>query len=235
MAANPWESMRAGRTENALTAMREQIALLASPSHIMELGVAYLWLGDYSAAFEHFQSANDQNPKRASTYYGMAGVAKWCQDEPDVAIQQWRDGLDCEYSDWAAVTLPLLLYFAALAQPKLILISEVEYLLRCRVEDPRARTWPGPLAHFVVGQIDETTLRRECQAGTAAEAVGRHWRADFYVGALKLGLRDFVGFRSAMEMVADVTWDDFDNHVKIFLHKLWCGELYLARHFAETK
>ena len=70
-------------------------------SSIMELGVAYLWLKDYAAAWHHFHSANHRQPLYAANFYGMAGVAKWCMNEPNDAVSQWAMGIRCKYADAA--------------------------------------------------------------------------------------------------------------------------------------
>ena len=83
-------------------------------SRIMQMGVAYLWLEDYAAAWEHFHAANQRYPKHSAIFHEMAGAAKWCLDEPNDAVNQWLAGLKCAYADSAGgVRCPLLLFTAS--------------------------------------------------------------------------------------------------------------------------
>ena len=49
MSANVWPLLRFGRDDRALLSLRDAYEREPNPSHIMELGVAYLWASDYGA------------------------------------------------------------------------------------------------------------------------------------------------------------------------------------------
>ncbi len=53
-----------------------------SSSHVMELGVAYLWAGKYQEAAKHFEHATQTHRHTSAAFYGMAGAAYWCLDRP---------------------------------------------------------------------------------------------------------------------------------------------------------
>src|SRR5207248_2283306 len=83
MAADPWWALlRAGTNDRALHLLREAYAKESTLSCAMELGVVYLWIGDYEAAWQHFHGFAEAYPNHADSIYGMAGVAKWCLNEP---------------------------------------------------------------------------------------------------------------------------------------------------------
>src|SRR3990172_9873043 len=101
MYLNSWDVMRTGATDQALRQLKEDFAEEPNASCIMELGVAYLWLGNYRSAWEHFYDVTLQFPNSISIFYSMAGVAKWCLSEPEEAVKQWRDGLRADFADAA--------------------------------------------------------------------------------------------------------------------------------------
>lgn len=224
--------MRRGDVESALAQMRGEYAQKLTVSHAMELGVGYLWIGNYQAAWEHFHAFNGANPFRYATTYGMAGVAKWCLGQRIEAVHEWREGLRCQYVDWAGgIKSPLLLFFSATVDTVLVPISEVKDLLAARGNDVAAKNWPGPLGRFVLGRIDEAQLRRESHYKIETVTTVRQWTCDFWVGVIERHNGRADRFLKAMNKVADVSWADFDQSKDLFLSKLWQEELFLARQF----
>lgn len=234
MFVDTWHVMRKGLTNEALDRMRANCSQDASASCINELGVAYLWLHDYQRAWEHFRAANQREPLHAADYYGMAGVAKWCINRPDEAVQQWFDGLACDYADAAGgAKLPLLLFFASAVEPLVLPRSEAERILKGRADDPRVEYWPGPLVEFVLQRIDEGRLRALCfDERYEDETMLHHWSADFYVGVTERTRGNLDKFCQRMQKTGTMSWDDFDACEPLFLSKLWSEEFFLARHEA---
>ena len=199
----------------------------------MDLGVAYLWLGRYQAAFTHFEEFNRKPPRYAITF-GMAGAAKWCLSQPEEAVDQWQAGLKCDFADsgGAGIKIPLLLFFASITRPALFPTARVERLLQERSQEPRAAIWPGPLAKFVLGQHSDDQLRQECERHV--ERYGNdetpYWHSDFYKGVLAAKKGDAAHFSDAMKRAAQLTWADFDNRQAEFYAKVWQEEFFLARH-----
>jgi tetratricopeptide (TPR) repeat protein len=112
----PWQLLRYGDAERGLALLREAYMRQRSSSHIMELGVAYLWTGDYASASAHFRSAIEEFPRHASSFYGMSGVSHWCLGESNAAVADWLTGLKAQYSETAGlgIRLPLLLFSASI-------------------------------------------------------------------------------------------------------------------------
>ena len=125
-----WPALLAGEKEFAIRRMREALERDESPSNTMQLGVAYLWVEDYGAARDHFDDANQRRPKRFDIFYGMAGVARWCLGRGEEAVDQWRTGLTCAYTDVARMGIPLLIFAASVLQPHLIPKADAEKVLR---------------------------------------------------------------------------------------------------------
>jgi lipoprotein NlpI len=231
MYTNWWEIMRQGETEHALTLMRENFAQESGTSEAMELGVGYLWLKDYEAAWEHFNMFNQRYPRHADCTYAMAGAAKWCLNKTKEALKEWEIGDTCDYADAGQFEIPMLLLFASVVQPSVFDKSKAEELLIERTEQAGFTDWPVPIAEFIVGAIDELELRGRCfDERFQDETAFHHWQADFYLGVQKLNQDDESGFRELMRKVGNVTWEDFDQDQDLFLSKMWSPEFFLARH-----
>lgn len=232
---NPWDLLRHGRVEQGLVPLRRAYERKQSPSHIMELGIAYLFAGDYQAGWEHFQSAIKRFPYSMSSFYGMAGAAKWCVDDPDAAVKYWHMGLDAKFADGAGgIQLPLLLWSASVVRLGAFPRDEAETILRKRIETVRAANWPGPLARFALGLLDEKTLGQLATAGSMRDAPPhRKWLARFYgrvfeLGRLNLSLAEF---RESMRPLADTSRPEWHNE-RDFLGLMWTEEFFVARHEA---
>jgi hypothetical protein len=201
----------------------------------MEFGIAHLWLGNYQTAWEHFDRANRDHPKSMSGFYAKAGVAKWCLDESEEAVNQWRIGLECGYADLGRVHLPLLLFIASVIKPQVFSRTEAEAILTARLNDLDVNSWPATLVGFVLGRIDEQQLRTlgpryyNWIPGWPAQF---HWLADFYVGIVDYSHGNAVGFNKAMRKAALISWDEYEPRGGLFLSKLWAEEFFIARHEA---
>ena len=177
-----WGLLRAGEIGDGLGLFAKACAHLGNMSHAMELGVAYLWVGEYDAAWKHFCSFNETYPHHADCTYAMAGAAKWCLNQPAEAVYHWRDGLECQYTDPVRADLPLLLLFASVAGSGVFSTSEAKKLLRSRVDRPPSQNWPLPLVQFVLGRIGEEELRKACSGRVRPRGVistwdcGRAWK-----------------------------------------------------------
>lgn len=225
--------MRCGETDAGLLQMYQRYAAEPSTSHAIEFGIALSWLGKYSEASDHFLSFNTRYPHHASVTYALAGATKWCLEQPDDAIRVWRDGLDCDYSAAGLnVEVPLLLVFAGGMCADKNLTDEMETLLSKRLRISPAKKWPGALADFAIGRIDEDSLRASCINDHPDETSIRNLSADFYIGVIEFNAGDRVAFTKAMQKVAAASWTDFDLDRDAFLSRIWLPEFYLARHYA---
>ena len=217
--------------------MREDYARERTPSHIMRLGIAYLWTGKCEAAWEHFQHAIKTFPLDISSFYGMAGVAKWCMDEPVIATEQWVAGLHSGYADGGVGThLPLLLLCASILRPGIYARREAEQILAQKIEDARVKYWPGPLAMFVLNLINESTLEeRSLQGKDQKTPPSAKWLIAFYKRVLELerGDLNLETFKGLMQRMADTSGPEWSNE-RTFLYLLWNEEFFIARHEASA-
>ena len=236
-----WDLLRNESLERGLSQLREAYARKPNASHIMELGVAYLWAGDFRTAANHFQQALKNHPHTTSGFYGMAGVARWCLDEPNVAVEQWHTGLGAQYADTAGagIHLPLLLYVASVLKPEVFFREKAEQILATKVEDPRVNSWPGPLAQLVLGMVNDTTLAEHCIGNTGRNQRGflphRKRLVEFYkaITEFSRGKMDLSGLKEVMRRTADTTQAEWTNE-NAFLSLLWSEEFFIARHEASV-
>lgn len=235
MAVDPWQLVRRGAVDQALKQIRQAYTREPDSSHIMELGVALLWVKDYPSALKHFNAANRERPRGVDGFYGMAGTAQWCLGRPDKAVAEWREGLACEFVDMAGgVELPLLLYHASVMEPSAFPRAEAMQLLEARAKDGRASIWPGPVAAYLLDWINENDLRRECEGDDDSDTAIQNWMAGFYLAVCDRDRGDDSRFAELMQGTSTTTDEDFDPKTPDFLTKLWHYELFLARHYVES-
>lgn len=231
---NPWDHLRQKSAEPGLAILRERYKREPSGSHIVELGVAYLWVGDYQEAEQHFRYAIKTHPTPGDIFYGMAGAAKWCTDEPGAAVRHWHAGLDSPYAvGGVGIHLPLLLFLASILRPGVYPQEDAARVLLKRIEDPRVKYWPGPLAKFVLGLGDEKTLSGLCTGANELDTLHRKWLAQFYKAVLECdrGTLTPTEFKTRMQETADTSrseWSEEGN----FLSLLWSEEFFIARYEA---
>lgn len=232
---SPWQSLRSGNVKHGLDLMREGYRGDPSASHIMQLGVGYLWVQDYLAAREHFQEAVERYPRSMSSFYGMAGVAHWCIDEPAAAVKCWQLGLNAEYADAAGgIHLPLLLFVASILKPASSSRNEAEQLLKKKTRDPRVKNWPGPLAKFVLNGLNQEALEDLSKEQTKREiSPYRKWLIRFYKDVLDLGRGDLKSerFKKQLELMVDTKQPEWLDE-KNFVHLVWNEEFFIARYEA---
>jgi hypothetical protein len=230
MTDDPWGFMRSGRTTDAIQTLQDRYASDANPSHAMSLGVAYLLNSDFEPAWQHFNKYNREHPNRISTTYGMAGVAQWRLGRQHEAVTEWLTGLDCEYSDAeGGVKLLLLLFFASVASPQSVRQIDVKDKLLGKSSDARINNWPGPLALFVLGKIDEERLSVECRHRNQTEAGVREMMKSFYVATVRLHHNQLEESDRHMQRAASLSWDEYDLSKRSYLTKVWQEELHLAK------
>ena len=234
---DPWALLRSGNYEDGLALLREAFTEIAPPSHIMELGVAYLWTGDYPSASTHFENAIRNYPQSMSSFYGMAGAAQWCVGKYPAAVERWSAGLGAQYADAAGlgVRLPLLLFVASILAPDAFPMSKAEDVLAEKAKDIRANHWPGALSRLVLNrklsQGNETLI----PAVKESEKNHRDWLIQFYrctldYSAGNLSPSQFTGF---MRSLTDTSQPSFSDQ-RYFLSLIWREEFFIARVNAQS-
>jgi hypothetical protein len=248
---SPWPLLRGEKSEQeqGLRLVQQSYAKNPSASYAMTLGVALLWLGRYAETWEHFHSVIETRTRVGDSYCGMAGVAKWCLGRPDEAVSEWRAGLKAEYARASGlnVIMPLLLFFAAVREPRVFDRKSAEKLLLKTTTDIRIRNWPAPIARLVLDQIGEAEFQIHClgiEPGiTDKNPFVRHspqetgnclWLAQFYRSVLALQQGPLSDFQDSMRQLSDTTQSEWQDEKYVFTARIWCEEFFLARYEAAT-
>lgn len=235
---NPWKHLRYGNADEGIKILRDAHSHALLPTHIMELGVAYLWIGDYHAASEHFQQAIKREPLLHTAYYAMAGVAFWCIEQPGAAVRIWHAGLGAHFSEGAGgIQLPLLMLAASILRPGSFSKEEAATIVKERIEDPVRKSWlknwPGRLAEFALGLTDKAGVTQQSRSKREDETRYRQWQADFYVNVIEYGRGNIaeMELKEAMQRISDISRPEWSEE-RGFLSLLWSKEFFIARYEA---
>jgi hypothetical protein len=230
---DPWQLLRHGNAERGLALVREACEREQTPSHIMELGIAYLWTGDYYSAHIHLSNAIQMFPLSMSGFYGVDGIAKWCMGECSAAVDDWRTGMNAQYTDAAGlgVRLPLLLFVASILYPEVFPRKKAEQILAQKTEDARADHWPGTLAKFVLGLESAEGATEPRSVMKESDKKHREWLIRFYGHLLHFGTGNLTSTQLAelMRTATDALQQPFSDQ-DTFLSLMWSGEFFIARH-----
>lgn len=227
---NPWELLRAGNAEEGLREFEKAFAKERTASHIMELGVAYLWAERYLSASDHFDAAIRSHPRSLESFFGMAGIAKWCLDQHQDAVRQWQVGLSAEYTGpGRGIHLPLLLFAACTIDPSVQPDTESTRLLKDKLTEPQVRGWPVPIAEFILGQIDQVHLQSQYVGRDKNESLQRRWLSEFYIGIVESSRGNTASCRETMQQLVNMTGAEWSDET-FFLGRMWSEEFFFARH-----
>jgi hypothetical protein len=234
---NPWRLLRYGDPKQGLAFLLDVWKWNSTPSHIMELGVAYLWTGDFEAASKHFDETIRKFPGSISSFYGMAGVAKWCLGDFSAAVGAWTAGLNVRYADAGGrgVQIPLLLLVASVLEPVFFQREKAEEILLRKIEDVRADSWPGSLLRFVLGQESAESATGAVPPTKLFAQKHHEWLIEFYreILGFRRGDLTITQFREALNAATDTSQPEFADE-DYFLSLMWSEEFFIARHAAQS-
>jgi tetratricopeptide (TPR) repeat protein len=229
--------MQRGNGQKALALSQERHSREHSPSSHLELGVALLWMDDYASAAQHFAQRIQEEPKmRSEGDYLYLGTAQWCVGEYAAAAKTWQAGIKAPYAIGGVCThSPLMLIVASILSPGLFDRAQAEEMLATKVRDPRAAYWPGTLAQYVAGLIEDAALEASWVGNISRYEQGvlpdRKWLTTFYKALLELG-RDGankVDFRQFLQTMVEPSqfepWSTMEFY-ELTRHQ----EFYIARH-----
>ena len=167
-------------------------------------------------------------------FYKEAGVAKWCLNEPEIAIQQWQLGLRATYTEGAGgVSSALLLFAASILRPEVIPRKTAEQFLTKKVQSksPFAKNWPSHLGKFMLSLIDEEALREACVGVNELDTNSRNWIVPFYRDILSCanGKIPQNKLRERMRKRGTILHPETAERQRV-LSILWKPEFFIARH-----
>jgi hypothetical protein len=141
--SDPHELLQAGRFEE-----------LANDEHPLWRGLALLELGRYADAARVFEEA--EGAQESGTMLEFAGAARWLAGERAAAAERWIGALDAGHDGPAgAVKPPALLLYAGQRMPDERYVLRGKRLLGKLWKPKLARVWPGPVAGFLLGEVEE--------------------------------------------------------------------------------
>lgn len=121
---------------------------------------------------------------------------------------------------------------SSVLRPNDLLRREAVEVLEAKAKDAKVRHWPGPLAQFVLNQIDEGTLNERSMEHLSKKiSPRRKWQIDFYRHVLELerALVSPTEFREMMGALVDTSRPQWSNH-EDFTQLVRNPEFYIARH-----
>jgi len=191
---SPSTFMQHGDAERALLLSQERHALDRSPSSYLQLGISLLWIGDYEASAKHFERQIERKEKpiiRSEGDYLYLGTARWCLADYPSAVDHWRAGINAPYAIGGVCThSPLLLMLASILRSGVFDRNKAAEMLSKKVNDPRAQYWPGTLAQYVAGFIDNEEVEASWVGNVSRYDKGvladRKWLTAFYKALLEL-------------------------------------------------
>jgi hypothetical protein len=141
--SDPHDLLQAGRFEE-----------LAHDEHPLWRGLALLELRRFDEAARVFEEA--EGAQESATMLEFAGAARWLSGERTVAAVRWIAALDAPHEGPAGgVKPPALLYYAGLRIPDERYVLRGKRLLGKLWKPKIARVWPGPVAGYLLGHVEE--------------------------------------------------------------------------------
>ena len=130
---------------------------LAHDDHPLWRGLALLELKRWGEAGRTFEEAPEAG--QSGTMLELAGAARWLAGEREAAVARWIAALDAGYEGPASrLKPPALLIYAGTR------LGDERYVLRgtrllTKSWKPKIqRIWPGPVAGYLLGKIDEESF-----------------------------------------------------------------------------
>lgn len=126
---------------------------LAHDDHPLWRGLALLELRRWPQAAQTFEQAPDA--AQSGTLLELAGAARWLAGDRELAVERWISAIDAGYDGPASrLKPPALLVYAGTR------LGDDRYILRGtrllgKAWKPKIqRIWPGPVAGFLLGQVE---------------------------------------------------------------------------------
>lgn len=187
-----------GKYEEAIESFTR--ALRKEPSQFIYSGraEAHFKLKDYDAAIADLHLANGVATHTNTGYFERMGVINWLAGRENTAAGVWLDLVlatergKLQYTDGAGGVEPgCLLWFAAVSLGRLELLVPARRLLQKKVDSQSGRNWrienwPGPVAMFLIGLLNESQMRDRITDIPPAARECETCQAEFYVGVKAL-------------------------------------------------
>jgi hypothetical protein len=128
----------------------------------------------------------------------FCGIANWLLDKKEEAIMLWVNAEQSLYKDAAGgIDIQVFLYFASVKINdnglKKNSVNKIKKLLKSR----RSVNWPGPLGHFLTGEMDENNLLNSVSSIPILRE--RHLcQVHFAIAIKRLEVNDMEGYANSL-------------------------------------
>ncbi len=196
-----WEYFIEGDYTAAVQAANREHAETGRSTEFGNKCLALLALNNYDEAVETCDFLIQETSGRRDSDFEDKGVALWFLDRKQEAIGVWKSALNTPYTDAAGgVEVPALLFFAAVMTSDAKLRKESMKLLRRRIKSKRIINWPGAIASYLLGDIDEQTLLAGISTQPSLQARGL-CQAKFYMAVKCLESGDIERARALVNEI----------------------------------
>jgi len=185
-----WKLIKESHFADAVNLASKQLDTCPSEELFFARAKAQLRLRQYGSAFADYLAADALHPTKMRTdgYVQEAGVALWLANQFPEAANVWATCAEAmfkgkiSYSDnGGGVQIGCLLWFAGSRIRNSDQTEFAEELLRKKCKSPRSEFWPGPIGHFLLGNLREDELLSK--SASAGRLEGRQrCQAHFYIG-----------------------------------------------------
>jgi tetratricopeptide (TPR) repeat protein len=221
----PWDLFEAGLYREAIAGYTRMLRRDESEQVYAGRAEAFFKLKDYDRALTDLHAANAVSQYTTDAYFERIGVVNWLARRENTAAGTWHDLVlatergRIQYADAAGGVEPgCLLWFAAVSLGRSDLLNPARSLLEKKAKEPRgeyARTenWPGPVAMFLLGMLNEAQLRENITDVTDVPIVHERelCQAEFYIGVKALEGGDVLAARKAFRKAAALRDASIEN------------------------
>lgn len=191
-----WDLVKQGQFELAYAQFTEKVTREPDLApHYTNRGLCLLNMGRLEEALADFQTVIRLRPETTTGYVNV-GITLWWLGKPLEAVEIWRSGIGAKYRDKAGgVEIPALLFFAASRLADQEMEKDARSLLRKKWKPRLAKVWPGPIAGFLLGKMDEETfLVKQTFENPILEA-RRLCKAHFWTGLIYFRQEDIQKYQ----------------------------------------
>jgi len=168
-----WKLLETGQPRKAIEAFTRKIRREPTDIHYSSRAEAFIQLKEYDNALADLHCANAAAVWTSTHYFERIGVVHWLARREYLAAATWlesvlaMEGGKIQYADAAGGVEPgCLLWFAAVSLGHEELVVPARRLFESKIAKGKGllwavENWPGPLAMFLLGSMDEAKVRAQ--------------------------------------------------------------------------
>ena len=154
-----WDLIEKKQFELACIKAEEEYNATKDEHYLRNKAIALLNLKKYDEVLKLALELIEITDGRSDSDYILAGIAKCLLGNYLDSVDIWQAGLSTQYTDAAGgVAIPSLLYFAAVKLNDINLEKKAIGLLRKKYKSKRVANFPGAIAGYLLGKINEDEL-----------------------------------------------------------------------------